>query len=334
MIQIGGTKRIPIFLSQGTYGCVYRPGIQCGTNATLGKQFISKIHRKEKYAEKEINNSNKIKKMIPQHARYFAISLTNCNVNVKKVEGNEMQKCDFIRNSASDISETGRPTVDFVSTKMRYVDGTSLGNFLDRVKLKIDSQIFSICKRLYLCIQKLQEIKMVHYDLKENNMIIKTNTGLPVLIDFGLSIDMDVFIDKNENKILSDLSIEIYRKYFYVYATDYVPWHIDIDIICYIVQELREDGWMNSIDYTRLEEIYDHWFQAYLKRKSRLSENQKRFWKKMRETIPGDLVKQCFMEKTQYLEMLKGMNLGNWKDLADNLILRWKLWDIYALCVL
>ena len=64
MIQIGGTKRIPIFLSQGTYGCVYRPGIQCGTNATLGKQFITKIHRKEKYAEKEINNSNKTKKMI------------------------------------------------------------------------------------------------------------------------------------------------------------------------------------------------------------------------------------------------------------------------------
>jgi len=183
MIQIGGTKRIPIFLSQGTYGCVYRPGIQCGTNATLGNNFITKIHRKEKYAEKEISNSNKIKKLISQHSKYFAVSIADCSIDISKISGNEMQKCDFIKNN----TPSEKPTTEFISTKMRYIDGITLGDFLDNVKIKVDSQIFSITKRLYQSVQKLHSAKIVHYDLKENNMIIRINNGLPILIDFGLS---------------------------------------------------------------------------------------------------------------------------------------------------
>jgi len=54
----------------------------------------------------------------------------------------------------------------------------------------------------------------------------------------------------------------------------------------------------------------------------------------MREIVPNDILEQCFLNKSKYIDMIKTFNIGNWKELVDQLILRWKLWDIYALCVL
>ncbi len=333
MTQIAGAKKIPILLAQGTYGCVYNPGVQCGTGATLGKKFVTKIHRKAKYAEKEIHNSNKIKKLFKQHAKYFAISLDNCDVNVRQVSGNEMQKCDFIRESKETDPNVNEYNGLYVSTKMKFISGSTLADFLDELTTKIDSQIFSICKRLYTCVQKLHLIRIVHYDLKENNMILKDNTGLPVLIDFGLSIDMDKFLDK-DGKLLSDIPFNTYNSGFYVYATDYVPWHIDIDIICYIIQEIGEKEWTGSVDYRIIEKIFDEWNYAYTSRRSKLSSNQQKCWDRIRTIIPKDIVDDCFPTKQKYLDMIRSMNIGNWKGLVEQLILRWKFWDMYAICVL
>ena len=41
-------------IGQGTYGCVYRPNIDCQTKKIDSKQFLSKIQRKDKTSKNEI----------------------------------------------------------------------------------------------------------------------------------------------------------------------------------------------------------------------------------------------------------------------------------------
>ena len=63
-------------IGQGTYGCVYRPNIDCQTKKIDSKQFLSKIQRKDKTSKNEIVIGKKIislPKNIYRFKTYFFI---------------------------------------------------------------------------------------------------------------------------------------------------------------------------------------------------------------------------------------------------------------------
>ena len=77
--------------------------------------------------------------------------------------------------------------------------------------------------------KKMGDIDIVHYDIKENNIMCR-QTGRPIYIDFGLSFDM------------SELNLEdnSYFDKFYIFEPSYSPWCMDINLINYAINEIGE----------------------------------------------------------------------------------------------
>ena len=74
-------------------------------------------------------------------------------------------------------------------------------------------------------IKKLVEFKIVHFDLKNNNILYNSLTKDPQIIDFGISIPIDNLNNKN------------WIDYFYIYAPDYYIWPLEVHIIGYLLHE-------------------------------------------------------------------------------------------------
>jgi len=75
---------------------------------------------------------------------------------------------------------------------------------------------------VYKQFQLLNDNKIIHMDVKQDNIVLKDTTNKPIIIDFGLSFDVSEFK-------ASDV--------FFVYGYDYSPWCIDITMISYMVNK-------------------------------------------------------------------------------------------------
>ena len=217
-----------VLLAQGTYGCIYHPGMSCN-HEQLSTKYITKIHSpNERTANNEITISKKIQ-TIPNYESYFSPVLEDCKVNLAKIEREEAEKCTFVK----DVNKT------YISTRTRYIEGDTLLKYIE----KHDSltTIYFIYNKLCKSVEKLAKHDIVHFDLRENNMII-TKQGQPIIIDFGISIDFSTI-----KKTLSSL-----KPIFYAYTTKYKPWCIEIVLISYMVQHNT-----TNISIEKIMEIFD-----------------------------------------------------------------------------
>ena len=98
-------------LGQGSYGCVYKPGILCN-GKTATKKYITKVQEKDISTQNEIEIGKKIMK-IPNYSRYFSPILETCPLNLSHIDDKEMDKCL--------IYEKG---TQFITNKMKYVGET------------------------------------------------------------------------------------------------------------------------------------------------------------------------------------------------------------------
>jgi serine/threonine protein kinase len=93
-------------------------------------------------------------------------------------------------------------------------------------------------------VSKLNNIGVIHFDLKENNIMCRDKDGRPILIDFGLSITKDL-IDKDK------------KGAFFIYGPDYPTWCFDICFIGYIIYKLKDT---DIITESVLSTVIDEYF--------------------------------------------------------------------------
>ena len=200
-------------LNQGTYGCIYKPGITCDTKPQSPK-YTTKIHAKGTTGSNESTIGEIIRTKIPNYQNYFSPVLETCRVNLAKVDKEDIDQCEFIHRDMI----TSKP-LDYESSKIKYIEGQTLDKYIStHRKSAIIEHLF---KALLNSVKKLATHNIVHFDLKENNVIVKKN-GTPIIIDFGISINMN------------DLSQPL-SEIFYAYAPDYPAWSPEIHIISYYV---------------------------------------------------------------------------------------------------
>ena len=231
-------KKIPKkhnLIAEGSFGCIFHPGMSCN-HKPLSSKYITKIH-----SSNEITTTNEIaisKKIqtIPNYTLYFSPVLENCNVNLAKVDTEDIDKCTFIN---EDI-KTNKP-LTYVSTQTRYVEGNTLLKYIKKQNPNnVITIIYVLYNKLCKCIQLLLEKEIVHFDLRENNMIV-SKKGIPIIIDFGISID---FTNKPKKSFLKNT--------FYAYTTKYKPWCIEIVLISYLVNYPA-----NPLTNAKIMEIFD-----------------------------------------------------------------------------
>lgn len=227
-------------IAEGSFGCIFHPGMSCN-HKPLSSKYITKIHSSnEKTTTNEITISKKIQ-TIPNYTLYFSPVLENCNVNLAKVDIDDIDKCTFIN---EDI-KTKQP-LRYASTQTRYVEGDTLIKYIEKQNPNnnITTIIYVIYNKLCKSIQLLLEKEIVHFDLRENNMII-TKQGQPIIIDYGISIDFGI-IKKNK------FAPRYLKKAFYAYTTKYKPWCIEIVLLSYLVNYPA-----NPLTTTKIMEIFD-----------------------------------------------------------------------------
>jgi len=207
-------------INQGTFGCIFRPGINC-KGAPENMKFITKIQKNTDAVKHEFRVGKRIK-MIHGYSRFFAPVISQCPVRLERVNRTEINNCRlFDKMSDTELKDT------YVSNKIRYVGKLELDDhILSQITLmEFWKELLSTHTYLIKGVARLLSNRIVHYDVKPNNIMYDSYTDNPIFIDFGLSIDLDA------------LSPDTYANFFYTFNT-YNYWCIEICVFSYIFREI------------------------------------------------------------------------------------------------
>ena len=210
-------------LSQGSFGCVYYPSLSCQGKPEVSKEYLSKLQKKDFNSDNEKNIGKKIIEKIPNYKKYFVPVLSYCDVNISEIDNKELSKCNVV------IKNKNLP---FELQKMKYVRSKSIFSFIDASTdpRRIIFNVIELYTILLHSIEMLANNEIVHFDLKNNNILFGDQAITPLIIDFGISVDMSKLINKaTRNQYLSE--------YFYVYAPQYYVWPLDVHVINFLVHK-------------------------------------------------------------------------------------------------
>lgn len=208
-------------LSQGSFGCVYYPSLSCKGKPEQTKDYLSKLQKKDFNSENEKLIGKKIIKNIPDYKKHFVPILSYCDINLSEIDSKELSKCNVVSKNE---------TMRFELQKMKYVQSSLLFSFIDNSSnpRKIIFNMIELYSFIIHSIEILANNQIVHFDLKNDNILFSLQARTPLLIDFGISIDMD--------KLLNPLTRSQYLdNYFYVYAPQYYVWPLEVHFINYLV---------------------------------------------------------------------------------------------------
>ena len=65
-------------LSQGSFGCVYYPSLNCQGKSEVSKEYLSKLQKKDFNSENEKNIGKKIIANIPNYKKHF-VPILSCH---------------------------------------------------------------------------------------------------------------------------------------------------------------------------------------------------------------------------------------------------------------
>lgn len=317
-------------IGQGTYGCIYYPGIKCGKKQPKDpRQIVTKIQESRKTTIDEME-MGEIIQTIPKFQQFFAPIIENCKVNLSTINSKSIDKCEL---------DLKNKKTNFMSNKIAYVGKYSMGEYLNKKivdmskkkitlkkgKSSVTKQVEQVKKflikiitnHIYLLesILLLQEKNIIHFDLKENNVMYDEKNDIPIIIDFGLAINMVNL--KTATSFKNTFSFSDYETC--------TQWPIESILLIYICKNIilttdrsfislnqtitSTKGLRETIQKFCLKEYSDH-------RHVGLSEEvEKRFEIKVIHYI------NSFIGKT-------------WKDLWDSLLESKNTWDSYSLAEL
>ncbi len=191
------------------------------------------------------------------------------------------------------------------------------------------SILFDLYERITDSIQLLIKYKIVHYDLKENNILIEKRHQLPYIIDFGLSIDVtrlqehpwsEKQEDHSKTTIHSDILYQtqsskifqynyLWRQHFYVHAPDYFLWPIEVHLMTYLINE------SDTLTQDSLQKIC----YEYISNNKAITYMSREFKKKTFEISVATFSRFIDQPREQVL---------------NELLKYWDKWDIYAVNIM
>lgn len=278
-------------ISQGGFGCIFYPGFNCeGKSTDKLKNKVSKLQVKDFAAENEVAIGSLIK-TIKNYNLYFLPVLSSCPISLASLNKKYIEKCKIVSNDDPDYLLLELPYLKNISFYQLFSDSF-------RTNKHLFVTFIETYQYITISIEHLLDINVVHYDLKEANILYSTKYENPVLIDFGISIPMDKLTD---NSSLSN--------YFYVYAPTYSLWPIEVHAINYLVN----DG--EILTHSIIKKLMD----SYVSNNAALH-------------IFSDNFKERY--KQTGITFLKKYENMNKYDVIKELLTFYKTWDLYSLSIM
>ncbi len=295
-------------ISQGAHGCIYRPNINCDTGEPEDINYISKIQTNSENIQNEINISNIIK-TIDNYNYYFAPILSNCKTTISKIKESEIKKCKLLNpEEISGNTPSALKTGELLSTKMRYVGSNTLETYLlslpSNKKDLLHKKIYSLFIYLLHSINLFCEKDIIHYDLKENNIMYDLNNNCPIMIDFG-----NTFVAK-------DIKTPEQRRAYFYSEVFYLYWPIEVQFLSYIsVNNLYEKNIEESDIKKKLDDFINNLLNVQTKYNMYISKSELNDF------------------KAKLGEFFKSYIGNPWEKMYTDFLIPelYKTWDLYAL---
>jgi serine/threonine protein kinase len=288
-------------ISQGAYGCVFKnvdetqKKLQNQKRNQNHEEYIIKIQKKEQTSDNETSIGKKIM-TIKNYKNYFAPIIQTEDINIKSLDDDELEKCDIIHDNKD-------PKAEYESEKIKYIGKDTLLKYYIKT-ISTNKKFINIFIENHItlleALEKLESAQIVHYDLKENNIMIQDSDKRPIIIDFGLSID----------------TTKPMEEYFYSYYTKYAPWCIDIIFLSYMVNELGKEWQTITIKSDNIKNIINEFFENNPINTKLLIQDERNIW------------------KTKLVNYFNQFINKPWKTLYDELIKYRFTWDNYSITVM
>lgn len=191
------------------------------------------------------------------------------------------------------------------------------------MKRRVFSVLFDCYYYLLSGVELLIRNRVVHFDLKYNNVFVKRKTGTPIILDFGLSIDVDALLkvpfsekgekggkgDGRNGTAATDDSNFLYRQYFYDYGPDYYVWPIEVHVINYLLHkaEVLDEEALNTLSH---EYVYSN-----------------RGLVRFSDEFRSRFVHLCRKAYAPYIGKPRA-------DVINELVKYWNTWDNYSLSIM
>ena len=233
-------------INQGGFGCIFYPSPPCKKETkrnsnTNSSEYVSKLVKNNFSSENEIR-IGKIIQGIPFYSLYYVPVIQSCAASLAKVNEREIKNCSIISGKSSSTSTattaTNAGSKKFILLKMKYVENIKFTKYLLSISNKkhILNTLFDTYSYFLFSLEQLMKNGIVHYDFKWDNAVIDLKTELPVILDFGISIPINLLLDLDKDQDDTD-TYEAYRDYFYIYFPEYSLWCIEIHLINYVLNK-------------------------------------------------------------------------------------------------
>jgi len=219
------------FLGEGSYGCVYYPGITCKGKKNK-KNLITKIQEINFYSDNEKNNGKYIKANIKNYSKYLSPVIKYCIVKFNTVEksGLNISKCNILFDEYNSSATRTSPLVknslvneQYILMYSSYIKSYTLKDYYSNYNTEYVSSILSHSYKILYGISLLNNVGIIHNDLHIGNVLINLKNLYPVIIDFGLSFNIN-----NCYKLSKDyIDFQYIKKFVHDYRED--SYHINIE---------------------------------------------------------------------------------------------------------
>jgi Protein kinase domain len=306
------TIRIKL-INQGTYGCIYKPEIVCDTGEPGDIRYVSKIQKNTETIQNEISIGERVKQ-ITNYSFFFSMIESTCPVSISKISQEEQQKCKLI--SKDNESK-------YISGKIRYISKMNIEDYfleLPREPELISKKLYASFSYILKSLQKLYEKGIIHYDIKEKNIMYDEHNHSPIIIDFGLSF---VPTDATTAEL----------QYNALYTNEFYPyWRFDIFVLSYITCSVRKDSTNKELtsgtsqepppEPNVTEDEIDKLVNSFMKE---FIDFNQTYSEPLTETETNTM-------KSNYKEMLAKYIGKNWEDVFKDFFTPefYSTWDVYA----
>jgi serine/threonine protein kinase len=262
------------FLGQGSYGCVYYPGVDCKGKKNT-KKTVTKVQEINFYSQNEKKIGLYIKKNIKNFKNYFSPIIKVCVVKFDIIEKSDLnlKKCDTlfedynsrvtnVLNYTYDTDDDTDGNTDddtygdtdgntlkkhvyneYFLMYSYYIKNKSLKDYYSTITNYSDFVISILNNFSYLLssLTLLNKVKVIHNDLHVNNILINLKTNKPVILDFGMSFKPSFCYKSNKH------AIDFYtlKKFIFDFRLDHYHINIEKRFMCFCVYNSNDDFYSN-----------------------------------------------------------------------------------------
>lgn len=183
-------------LGSGTYGCIFKPALQCKGQDSRKSNFVTKLmmtrNANEEY--EEVQRLVPYIKSIPQYKKYFVLDdITKCEpINLTKDDLEDFNtKCGALKNHQITAALVENEIKKGRVLGLELPDGgISVKNFLAMPTTKkedVVNYLQALKNLISEGIRPMNQNGVIHQDVKSDNMVYNPETKELKLIDWGLA---------------------------------------------------------------------------------------------------------------------------------------------------